>query len=75
MTSLREISDIKIQACIGLDQLSVNIKKKQQLLNFFVSQVGKLNKFLVDRELINGLKRRISQQKETLNTPLIDPEF
>ena len=66
VTSLREISDIKIQACIGLDQLSVNIKKKQQLLNFFVSQVGKLNKFLVDRELINGLKQRISQQKETL---------
>ena len=66
VTSLKEIGDIKIKASIGLDQLSVNITRKQQLLTFFVSQVGKLNKILEDRELINGLKRRISNRKRPL---------
>ena len=71
-SALIEMSNIKIQAALGLDVLTFNVqrkkkKKKKKLLSLCVIKAARLQMLLDNRKLSHDLKRRINKQTKQKN--------
>ena len=73
-SALIEMSNIKIQAALGLDVLTFNVqrkkkkkKKKKKLLYLCVFKAARLQMLLDNRKLSHDLKRRINKQTKQKN--------
>ena len=71
-SALIEMSNIKIQAALGLDVLTFNVqrkkkKKKKKLSSLCVIKAARLQMLLDNRKLPHDLKRRINKQTKQKN--------
>ena len=63
MELLNVVVNIKVQNCMAPLALSQTYLRKAQVIADFITTCSVLNTYISDPDLLNGLKRRINQQK------------